>query len=1053
MQLTCPHCDHVLVYSSEPPLFCSYCGQALSDTLSQSTAERDLEAATQVPTEVDVGGAGSLPESIGGYRIIRMLGTGGMGTVYEAEEKSTGRRVALKLLSPQFAPSKSAVERFRQEGRLASAIAHPRCVFVLAADEDAGRPYIVMELMPGNSLQDLVRDRGPLRPDEAITKILDVIEGLHEAHRLGVIHRDVKPSNCFLQADGRVKVGDFGLAKSLASATHLTKTGTFLGTVLFASPEQVRQDPLDEQTDVYSVAATLYYLLTGRAPFQSADAAATVARIAADPAPSMRSIRPDIPAALDKVVLRGLERERARRWRNLEVFRQAILAFVPKQLSVGGMGIRFGAFLLDYLVVSLPIDLITSFWGDDLDPAHDVRFGPNLLEATLWILYFVLSEALWACSIGKWLLGLRVRAANGKRASMGRIVLRTVTFFALFNLVSFVMAAMLFNMTPEDVSRNTLLTDVLPLVKLADPALFIVLTIAPMRARNGFRGLHEFISGTRVIRLPWPEWRRTVWGKSTSLTLMPIQGLPERLGPYHLRGVAYCTSDEKVLVADDEILKRQVWIWMRPVDCPVLGAVRRETNRATRPRWLSCGNYEEMQWDAFAARAGYLLPDMIVKEGKLEWGDDRYLLEELTEELVESEKDGTLPGRLGVSQVWVQPNGGIQLLDFALDRPETAQGKSSAQQPSSCWAAATGVDSPDQTLSAVPEVLPIEDEMHRRPLPFLGQVAVLTLEGRERQLQTGPKNTVRAPLPGYAARLLGRLLTNADGYHQIKEFQTALLAARAEPSQVDRRRRLAHLLTFLSVGLFWMLFVVFSAESSSWDLAKQHAQTSAELTVESTSNFLCCAFNSSAWVRVGGTVQLDADMRLEQQLQHNGLTEQPPRGSFTWYLQRAQSLIRKEVTQKRVLFEESSPRERAQALRMFNDGDDVVTERVVWFIVLLCWPFVCVIWATLFPQGVGYLIMGFSLVRADGRRAGHLQCAWRAFLVWAPVTTLLALSFWFNVSYWAASDPIDKSWMIWLSSSLAFSTVLVLVGYIGLALWRPSRDLHDYLAGTYLVPK
>src|SRR5262249_34153618 len=151
-----------------------------------------------------------------------------------------------------FATSREAVERFRQEGRLASMVAHPRCVFVYAADEDAGRPYIVMELMPGDTLHDYLEKRGPLPPHEAVAKILDVIDGLLEAHQLGVVHRDVKPSNCFLEADGRVKIGDFGLSKSLVSGSNLTRTGAFLGTPLFASPEQVRGEPVDPQSDVYS---------------------------------------------------------------------------------------------------------------------------------------------------------------------------------------------------------------------------------------------------------------------------------------------------------------------------------------------------------------------------------------------------------------------------------------------------------------------------------------------------------------------------------------------------------------------------------------------------------------------------------------------------------------------------------------------------------------------------------------------------------------------------------------------------------------------------------
>src|SRR5262249_44364418 len=161
--------------------------------------------------------------------------------------------VAIKLIAPEYAMSTSAVERFRLEGRLASTITHPSCVFVMAADEDAGQPFIVMELMPGTTLTMLVDEKGPLAPLDAIRKILDVIAGLQEAHRLGVIHRDVKPSNCFVDSDGRVKVGDFGLAKSVQEEGDLTRTGTFVGTVLFASPEQIKRQPLDAQSDIYSV--------------------------------------------------------------------------------------------------------------------------------------------------------------------------------------------------------------------------------------------------------------------------------------------------------------------------------------------------------------------------------------------------------------------------------------------------------------------------------------------------------------------------------------------------------------------------------------------------------------------------------------------------------------------------------------------------------------------------------------------------------------------------------------------------------------------------------
>ena len=148
---------------------------------------------------------------------------------------------------------------------------------------------------------------GPLDPAGAIVRIFDVIEGLQEFHKPGLIHRDVKPSNCFLEKEGRVKIGDFGLSKALDGGADLTRSGTFIGTLLYASPEQIKRDLVDERTDVYSVAATLYYLLTGHPPVQAKDAADALARIASEPAPPLRGFRTDLPRSLEAVIHRGLD--------------------------------------------------------------------------------------------------------------------------------------------------------------------------------------------------------------------------------------------------------------------------------------------------------------------------------------------------------------------------------------------------------------------------------------------------------------------------------------------------------------------------------------------------------------------------------------------------------------------------------------------------------------------------------------------------------------------------------------------------------------------------
>ncbi|MBX6316074.1 MAG: protein kinase, partial [Isosphaeraceae bacterium] len=453
MTLDCPYCHRVLEFSGDRPSFCAYCGKPLGDpqlevttpcspspgsglpAMAAAPQDTPTQAYTLIPRSEAAGS--KVPERLAGYRLVRPLGQGGMGTVYEAEEASWGRKVALKILSPEILTSPEAVERFRQEGRLASTIAHARCVFVLAADEEAGLPYIVMELMPGETLQDLVAKEGPLPVERAVALILDVIEGLREAHRLGVIHRDVKPSNCFLEADGRVKVGDFGLSKSLTAESHLTRTGAFLGTPLYASPEQIKGEPVDRRTDVYSVAATLYFLLTGRPPFQGSDAAATLAKIVSDPLPPVRSLRPEIPAELDRVLLKGLERSRERRWPDLAALRDALIPFAPGRLAMGGVGLRLTAFLIDVHLLKFLILTVIGLvrfaasggrWWGWLAASHPLIVG---LDVAIYLISFGLIESLWGCSPGKWLVRLRVRGQGAGKPDLPTMGKRVLIFYGI----------------------------------------------------------------------------------------------------------------------------------------------------------------------------------------------------------------------------------------------------------------------------------------------------------------------------------------------------------------------------------------------------------------------------------------------------------------------------------------------------------------------------------------------------------------------------------------------------------------------------------------------
>ncbi len=218
------------------------------------------------------------PCEFGGYRLRGLLGRGGMGTVYDAEQITTARRVALKMLGHGL-DSPEMRQRFLREGRLAAGVSHPNSLYVFGSEEIEGVPVITMEIAGSGTLKNELKKRGPLPTTEAVDAILDVIAGLEAAFASGVLHRDIKPSNCFVSPDGSVKIGDFGLSVSSLARddSYTTATGAIMGTPAYASPEQLRGDELDVRADIYSVGATLFTLLTGLAPVEGKKAVEVVA--------------------------------------------------------------------------------------------------------------------------------------------------------------------------------------------------------------------------------------------------------------------------------------------------------------------------------------------------------------------------------------------------------------------------------------------------------------------------------------------------------------------------------------------------------------------------------------------------------------------------------------------------------------------------------------------------------------------------------------------------------------------------------------------------------
>jgi hypothetical protein len=1030
MTVTCPRCTRSLSTAdgADPPSYCMYCGHKLRDDAA-ATPRGLMHTASFTPTADGSAPASTsdsvvpiapepTPKVIGGYRLLRLLGSGGMGTVYEAEAPVSGNRVAVKLLSSRLSSSPTSVERFKQEGRLASQVAHPRCVFVLAADTDGGRPYIVMELMPGETLKDAVDKRGPLPPDEAVTRILDVIDGLAEAHRVGMIHRDMKPSNCFLTSDNRVKVGDFGLSKSLTDSRdrHLTQSGAFLGTVLFASPEQIRGEPLDYGSDVYSVCATLYYLLCGEAPYHHESVTAALAKAISEDAPPVCQKRPGISRGLEAVVMKGLERDRDRRWQSLDDLREALVNLLPSRQHPARPRALVGAYILDRIAVSfliVPAELLRISLVGGGEGKIDV-FELRWLAVAIMLAYFAVGEGVFGATPGKWLLGLRVsRLGQTEPPGVWRALLRTVVFHIL--LLSVFIAPEFLVAAVGPVAGGVL-----------GGALFLAGAaglLVQFRKRWGYRGLHDFASQCHVTQKPLPARKLRLPVKHPTplqATLpAPADPLPETVGGYAVHGrVAVDPSGEQVWVGEDRALARTVLIWLKP-DSPGPG-LQAEAFRPTRLRRLGGGTLgwasQSFGWSAFAAPLGGPLTDAVHPNRPLPWADARFLLEQLLDELRAAEADGTTPIRLRIDQVWVEPNGRLQLLDCS----PTA-----------------GVGSPAGS-----------------PFALLREVASLALEGRPRSTP-GP---VHAPVPPHAVPVLDRLFADG-GYPVLADLHRELADTSAHRPEVTPAVRAAQLGIQAAVlsSVLAVLFVLAAVPGPMLAaLAKNRADQADvalatladpekrakldEQAKKDDNRALAEALKSPRLVR--RLEEFRDRKRTEAELRRSMLL-----GPQRWLLeQREQHAPADAEREAGYPVEVRELIQWAGAIENTPRGKSTTpwrTEAVPIFVILLAIPVTLVIGAAILRGGVSMMLAGIALVRADGRKATRRQCALRAALVWLPVAGLL---------FAAAAIQAIAPERVYFATALWLLAVALLPVYVVVALRFPTQPPQDRVTGTYLVP-
>src|SRR5438093_868480 len=249
----------------------------------------------------------------GRYRLDAQIGTGGMSTVYKAFDTVLERPVAIKLMHREFADHSDQLERFRREARAVAQLNHPHIVTVIDAGEDESTPYIVFEYVEGETLKERIRRCGRLAIPEAIAYAVEIARALGAAHERGIVHRDIKPQNVLIDAEGSAKVTDFGIARTLADE-GLTADGRVLGTTDYVSPEQALGHVVTGQSDIYSLGIALFEMLTGDVPFRGESQVAVAMRHVREELPDVQRLRPEVSASLAAVVDRATAKDLQRRY-------------------------------------------------------------------------------------------------------------------------------------------------------------------------------------------------------------------------------------------------------------------------------------------------------------------------------------------------------------------------------------------------------------------------------------------------------------------------------------------------------------------------------------------------------------------------------------------------------------------------------------------------------------------------------------------------------------------------------------------------------------------
>lgn len=980
---TCPGCRQPLP-ADAPEGLCPEClmmgglEETVPDTASVSEGERP---------------AGHLPgigEEFGGYRIDRELGRGGMGAVYEAEQLETGRRVALKLLNHQL-DSPEARARFLREGRLAASINHPNSVYVFGTEEIEGMPAIAMELVAGGTLEQRVKVGGPLPVGEAVDAILQVIAGLEAAQAIGILHRDIKPANCYEDADGTVKIGDFGLSISTEARgeTHLTLEGAVFGTPAFASPEQLRGEELNARSDIYSVGVTLYYLLTGRTPFQGKSVAQLFANVLEGNAPSPKGFREELPGGLVRAVMRCLERTPGERFRDYAELRQALAPFGSEAPVPAPVPLRGLAGVIDMILVSGLAMIAHVFFFVDAttfnQPASDSQTAYiALMVGSLfaWVLYYAILEGHWGASLGKAVCGLRVAGPHRNPPGFVKALTRALIVLILPALP--VWTYFDFDPTRILAAGSQLLT------QLISYSFYVILGLlfVTVRRRNGFAAVHDLLTKTRVVRKAALHERIA----PSPIAAAPVDASESaaRIGPYHvLETLEKTEGGAEWHLAYDLRLLRKTWVRVVPPGTPPVPPSMRKMGRVGRLRWIAGRRLEGENWDAFEAPGGQSLASLVGKE-RPSWKRVCFWLLDLAREIDSAQKDDTIPARLSFDHVWITADGRAKLLDFAAPG---AQDKAS-------------------------------DTMVDDAVELLKRVAA----------------TAADPLPLHAREFVGKLTALPSGAAAMVVMELKPLIGRFVT--VSRARRAALVAGCVAFPLLAIVgFALSMRMLENWHrrqpdvLATQQVLALRQMgrypwmkneksiddrlfSIYIASHFRELITSEAEWTSFYALSMIAGEKR---RFAERSVADHPDPGEEE--IREADAAV--------------GPHAKAISLEVLRNPWLPLVVGVSTLSIYVAVP--AVIGALLFRGGLVLLVCGVAVARRDGVRASRGRAFWRSLVAWSPlILSPFPLGF--------LTGIIGVVW----ASIVAGAVVLILV-VVSLAL--PDRGLQDRIAGTCLVPR